>query len=244
MDGTTPSKLRYIRRVGLLGDIHGHSAELTTALTHLKELPDLDALLCTGDIPGMTVDGDSNHCCRLLEENRVIVVRGNHDRWAVENAESRVLLGLSDEWPLAPGSNQFLRSLPPTYEFETALGLVLLCHGTGSDDLTGLYPGDGINAFDHNHALHALYREERVRLLVCGHTHQRMVRQLDHLTILNASSLAWEKIEGLPMRTSPGTALRHKNPCFAVVDFEQRAAQFYNIDRVTHAIREAERFSL
>jgi predicted phosphodiesterase len=192
----------------------------------------------------MPANGDTNVCCQLVAEYGVLAVRGNHDRWSLENDNQRVLLGISDQWPLAPASIEFLKTLPPTREFETAFGPLLLCHGTGEDDQTGVYPGDNAIALESNHQFNAIYNEGRIRVMIAGHTHQRMVRVLDHLTLINSAAVACEKENSLPTRLSPGTALRRKNPCFSIVDFENRFVQFYNIDRVTFNIMEADRFML
>jgi predicted phosphodiesterase len=231
-------------RAGLIGDVHGHSALLEIALRFLTRQKELDAILCTGDLPGDTANGDTDVCCKLLSEARVLSVRGNHDRWSIENQDQRVLLGISDQWPLASDSIEYLKTLPPTREFETPLGPVLLCHGTGEDDQTGVYPNDIEFSLETNEQLKAVHDAGRIRLMIAGHTHQRMVRTLDHLTLINSAAVACEKSNSLPTRLSPGTALRRKNPCFSIVDFENRYIQFYNIDRVSYEIAEADRFAL
>ncbi len=233
-----------LRRAGVIGDVHGHSTLLEVALRYLSEKTDLDAILCTGDLPGSTANGDTDVCCRLLAQYGVTAVRGNHDRWSLENDNERVLLGISDQWPLAPASIDYLKTLPVTREFETELGPLLLCHGTGEDDQTGVYPGDSGVALESNHQLNAVFSEGRIRIMIAGHTHQRMVRALDHLTLINAAAVACEKSNSLPTRLSPGTALRRKNPCFSIIDFDERYVQFYNIDRVTYTVTESDRFVL
>jgi predicted phosphodiesterase len=233
-----------LRRAGVIGDIHGHSTLLEVALRFLTERKDLDAVLCTGDLPGTTANGDTDVCCKLLAEYGVLAVRGNHDRWSLENDGQRILLGISDQWPLAATSIEYLKTLPSTREFETPLGPLLLCHGTGEDDQTGVYPGDIGIALESNHQLNAIYSEGRIRFMISGHTHQRMVRVLDHLTLINAAAVACEKSSSLPTRLSPGTALRRKNPCFSIIDFENRSVQFYNIDRVSYDVTEADQFRL
>ncbi|MBC8104120.1 MAG: metallophosphoesterase family protein [Cytophagales bacterium] len=240
----TLSPPALLRRVGVIGDVHGHSSLLDAALQFLSPRTDLDALVCTGDIPGDARHGDTDCCCRLLEEHRVFVVRGNHDRWAVENEHERVLLGLSDQWPLSKDSIAYLKSLPATLEFDTPLGPLLVCHGTGEDDQTGVYPGDTRAVLESNDPLHALYGEGRIRVMIAGHTHQRMVRTLDHLHIVNAAAVACERDGSLSMRVSPGTVLRHKNPCLAIVDFETRRVQYYNIARSKLTVTEAESYLL
>ena len=60
----------------------------------------------------------------------------------------------------------------------------------------------------------ALWRDETdigLAFVLCGHSHLRMVRHFDHLTVVNAGTL-------LPDRAG-----------FCTVDFEQRNARFFDI---------------
>jgi predicted phosphodiesterase len=70
----------YIRRVGLIGDVHAEAGLLEQSIRFLQG-EGVDTLLCMGDL----VDGfgDIDRCCELLEQENVYTVLGNHDRWCL-----------------------------------------------------------------------------------------------------------------------------------------------------------------
>ena len=71
-----------IKKLGVIGDVHAEHHRLEAALEHLESL-DTDAIVCTGDI----VDGIGcpNESIKLLDNSAVFTVRGNHDRWILED---------------------------------------------------------------------------------------------------------------------------------------------------------------
>jgi putative phosphoesterase len=176
-------------RFGILGDIHAEDEMLAAALEFLSR-ESLDAILAVGDI----VDGagSADACCGLLVRHGVVVVRGNHDRWFLEGK----LRDLPDSTPpsgVVASTRAFLTSLPPTRLVETARGTLLLCHGTGEDDMHAVRPDDFGCAIETNEALQELLSEGRISMLVCGHSHRRMVRRIGSLTIINAGTLRREE---------------------------------------------------
>lgn len=197
-----------ISRIGVIGDIHTEAGSLAAALGFLHAMP-LDVLMCTGDI--VTGKGDLNRCCQLLQIRGVATVRGNHDRWFLGGAMGD-LPDATDEAEVVPEAKLFLASLPPTRTYATAAGPLLLCHGLGEDDMAGVFPHDYGYALEANHRLNALYTAAEYRFIVNGHTHHRMVRAFDSLTIINAGTLRIEH-----------------EPCFLTVDFGQGAVQFYDL---------------
>jgi predicted phosphodiesterase len=115
-------------------------------------------------------------------------VRGNHDRWFFAAGYDRLPHFTPDE-EIAGADRLWLASLPPVLRLHTARGPLLLCHGLGSDDMAGVLPHDQGYALDANHRLHALVGAAEYRFIVNGHTHRRMVRTFDGLTILNGGTL-------------------------------------------------------
>ena len=219
-----PESAPFLRRVGVIGDIHGEDAALAKALDFFASNGAWDALLCTGDLPEKQGVGDSERCCRQLEEAGVLTVRGNHDRWYFENAELRTILGFEETF--SETAQAFLKSLPPFRVFDTPAGRLLLCHGIGRDDTSGIYRGGEDS--DIEKALERYGLPGPYRFMLSGHTHQRMVRPLANgLTLINA-----------------GTLQRGKEPCLSTIDFDLRQIQFYDITPIAHAIRRAETISL
>ena len=215
--------------MGIIGDIHSEDALLETALAFLRQQPELGTLICVGDI--VTGSGDANRCCRLLREANVRTVRGNHDRWFLNQSRG---IGGYLHLPRATADDEitgdnraFLESLPVTQCIETPQGCVLLCHGLGDDDNSGVYSGDTGPALEGNHRLHALVGAGDFRFIVNGHTHDRMVRAFDALTLINA-----------------GTLRRDIRPGFAVADFAANFVQFYDIEPDTRRISASEMFLL
>jgi predicted phosphodiesterase len=164
----------------------------------------------------------------LLREAGVQTVRGNHDRWFFAAGYDRLPHFTSDE-EIAGADRLWLASLPPVLRLHTARGPLLLCHGLGSDDMAGVLPHDQGYALDANHRLHALVGAAEYRFIVNGHTHRRMVRTFDGLTILNG-----------------GTLRSDHQPCICVADFEAGAARCYNLsdDTAKPRIQPAEIFAL
>ena len=117
---------------------------------------------------------------------------------------------------------RFAQTLPPYLNLQVPFGSALLCHGVGANDMEGIYPGGEDDTLIYALKGRRIYGWDRVML--CGHTHKRLVRTVGTLTIINA-----------------GTLRRDNEPCFSVVDFETGEAQFYNLDPKTHAITEAEK---
>lgn len=196
------------RRIGVIGDIHTETEVLRWALATLKS-EQVELVLATGDIAdGPDPETGMGQCCTLLRERGVYAVRGNHDRWLLDG-EMRHLPDAASPDDLDPASRNYLLSLPASIEVETPLGLMLFGHGLGDDDMATLYPHDHGPALTDNAVLQSLLRDGRYRLLCAGHTHRRMVRVIEHVTVINA-----------------GTLLRKREPCCLVLDFEARMARF------------------
>lgn len=197
-----------IKTVGVIGDVHCEAEALAAALDHLASLGP-DRVLCVGDIVDGT--GDPNRCCGLLREAGALTVCGNHERWLFEGA-MRNLPGATRLEALDASSREYLRVLPKTCEIETMSGRALLCHGLGEQDMAGVRPDDRGYALENNDTLQSLIHDGRYAFLINGHTHQRMVRRVGALAVINA-----------------GTLHRDYSPCFAFVDFEHERATFFEL---------------
>jgi predicted phosphodiesterase len=200
-----------LSRIGLIGDVHTERARLAHVLDQLAAMK-LDGIVCTGDI----VDGpndvtDAAECCALLQRFKVTTICGNHDRWILDG-EMRDLKGAIDAEEAPPEMMDYLSTLPPTVDLDTPLGKVLLCHGTGTDDMHAVQPFDHGLALESNEALQTLLHDGRYRYVISGHTHRSMVRAVGSLTLINA-----------------GTLLTGQTPCWSVIDFAKKHIQFYEV---------------
>jgi putative phosphoesterase len=202
-----------LRRVGVIGDVHAEDRALETTLRFLKGEA-LDAILCVGDVADGR--GDVDACCRLLVEARVECVRGNHDRWLLRN-ELRDLEDATRVELLSRETLAYIKGLPTTRRFETPAGRLLVCHGLGETDMASVGPDDVGYALEANDVLQNILGTRDVAIVVNGHTHKRMVRRIDHLTIINA-----------------GTLFSDHEPGFLIVDFAANVVRLYDLqgDRV------------
>lgn len=172
---------------------------------------EVELIFATGDVADGPHTGDElNRCCALLASEGVRCILGNHDRWLLEG-EMRHLPDANFPEDLNDASREYLRGLPASVEVDTPLGKMLVGHGLGGDDMATFYPHDHGPAITDNATLQALLRERRHRMLVGGHTHRRMVRSVEGVTVINA-----------------GTLLQRRDPCCVVIDLEAKEARFYD----------------
>jgi predicted phosphodiesterase len=83
----------------------------------------------------------------------------------------------------------------------------------GESDMGGVWPDDQGYFLESNIALLRLVLEGEFQFVVNGHTHNRMVRRFEDVTIINA-----------------GTLYHAHNPCFLIADFKEGFVHFYDID--------------
>lgn len=171
-------------RWGVIGDVHCEDERLETSITTLLEAG-ADTLIQVGDI----VDGGGNleRCVELLKAHDVHTIAGNHERWFLAG-EMRELKGATLE--ADESTRSFLASLPATRRFDTPKGDLLVCHGVGENDMVNLRPDTrGYALQSVMPSLRPLLLDTSLRFMLGGHTHQRMVRTFEGLTVINAGTL-------------------------------------------------------
>jgi len=193
--------MRFIRRIGAIGDIHSEDDRLDRALSYLQPL-ELDLIVSTGDL--IDGPGSVDLCCELLRSNQVLAVRGNHDRWFLRGQLIVTPIEIREE------NRDYLNSLPVTREFQTPRGMLLLCHGLGSNDMAVVSSHGNGYALESNEELHSLMSQGKYRFTLNGHSHHPLVRHFQGLTIINA-----------------GTLLREHTPGFLTLDFEKGIVEFF-----------------
>jgi predicted phosphodiesterase len=152
-------------------------------------------------------------------------VRGNHERWLLKD-EMRDLPDANVRFDFKPGSWEFVKKLPLWRKLETVAGSALLCHGLGEYDMGGVLPWNDASTRHTNHALWELVDSHEYDFIINGHTHRRLVRKVEHLTLINA-----------------GTLFREHAPCCLIVDFEARVAEYFNLPAEDNIVK-AERIEL
>lgn len=174
------------RRIGLIGDVHAEHARLETAISTLLAAG-ADTLICTGDI--CDGPGDIERCIELLLEHNVLTVRGNHDRWMLDN-RVRHIKDAHQRSDLSDAAIDYLSTLPTQRNITTSAGKLLLCHGVLDNDLGKVWPGSERMPPERSKALDKLIEHGAYQLLVNGHMHYRIVLDYPGLTHINAGTLS------------------------------------------------------
>ncbi|MFU8816483.1 MAG: metallophosphoesterase family protein [Pseudomonadales bacterium] len=185
MKSAYASALPPIRRLGVIGDLHGEHQRLETVLEWLAG-QQLDALVCTGDLADGT--GCINRSCALLQQAEVITVAGNHDRWLLQN-RVRHVAGAHRIEQLEEGNLNYMRSLPQVITLDTVAGPLLLCHGVAGNDLGKVWPGTPRSRIERSAELDALLTADHHRFVINGHMHFRVLIDFQRLLLINAGTL-------------------------------------------------------
>lgn len=194
-------------RFGVLGDIHAEVEAVEAALALFGSLR-LERLLSVGDVADGP--GDLDRTVQLLRDAGVEAVAGNHERWIL-SGQLRTLDDAHRLEQLKPESVAWLSALPQTRRYETVRGRLLLCHGVDTDDMVCLREDDTGYALETNDALTRLLVHNEYALMVGGHTHDRMVRKIGALTVVNA-----------------GTLKRDDEPGVLVLELEAGVARYFD----------------
>jgi predicted phosphodiesterase len=197
---------RRIRRLGILGDIHGEAVGLAKAIEFLRSNGRADCIVSVGDI----VDGRGSvdDCCDLLIKEGVLAVRGNHDRWMLKGY-MRSLRFATDLHALKRRSRDFLRSLPTTRVLTASTGVVSLAHGVGNDDMRALPPSPTKHLASVLSACHVV--PETTVAIISGHSHRRGGIRRGNITFIAA-----------------GTLLAPR-PCVSILDCDDGEISFHDI---------------
>jgi predicted phosphodiesterase len=180
-------------RVAALYDIHANAVALRAVLAEL-EREHVDLIVVGGDaVPG-PLPGPTIGLLRSLGD-RAVFVRGNTDRWTVEEFDARAGGGPDEgrvERPAAAWTatiidqeqRDFLASFQEPVVIEVdGLGATLFCHGSPRSDeeiLTALTPED---------RWRPMFAGVDQQLVVCGHTHAQSDRVLGGVRVVNAGSV-------------------------------------------------------
>jgi predicted phosphodiesterase len=212
-------------RVAALYDIHANPVALRAVLAELEQEP-LDLIVVGGDaVPG-PLPVPTIELLRSLG-NRAVFVRGNTDRWTVEEFDARAAIASEAgrvERPAAAwtatvidqGDRDFLASFQESLVIEVdGLGATLFCHGSPRSDeeiLTALTPED---------RWRPMFAGVEQQLVVCGHTHAQSDRVLGGVRVVNAGSV------GMPYEGRAGAywALLGPDVRLRRTDYDIRAAE-------------------
>lgn len=212
------------QRIGVIGDVHAHHRNLEVALEYLSS-QQVDVLVCTGDI--MDGQGDVDACIGLLRGADVITVRGNHDRWVMQD-KARHVPHAHHRKDLADDVLEYLQALPIQQQLNTVAGQLLLCHGVAQHDLGKIWPGTERMAAERSSELDALIAKGDFELMINGHMHYRTLIHFEALTLLNA-----------------GTVRGDHRPGFSLLDLgEQRVHGYEVFADAEHKVQHVKTLSL
>jgi predicted phosphodiesterase len=199
-----------LSRLGVIGDVHCESDTLGRVLDAL-EMMNVEAVLCVGDL--VDGPGDADATLAMLQARQVLCVAGNHERWFLDG-EQRSLENATGA--INETSRAFLDALPKVRGYTTPNGNALLCHGVGEDDEAWLLSDTRGYALQDIPTLRELMLDQEVQFMLCGHTHERMIRVFPGLTVINA-----------------GTIHRKDEQTFMVLDFAATRVSFYSAAEAT-----------
>ncbi|WP_276299546.1 metallophosphoesterase family protein [Halorussus lipolyticus] len=204
-------------RIGVLSDIHSNRVAFEAVL---DDMPDVDALICAGDVVGY--NPWPAECVEIVREREIPTVMGNHDRAVAEdtafrfNAMAKAGVEHSTD-RLSDDQRDWLADLPDARrEFD---GRVKIVHG---------HPDDPDHYTMPSEFSPALLGDEEV--LVMGHTHVQHHEVYAEGVVMNPGSV------GQPRDDDPRAA-------YAVLDLddlsvEERRVE-YDIDAVQEAVSDA-----
>jgi putative phosphoesterase len=204
-------------RIGVCSDIHSNRVAFEMVLA---DVPDVDALVCAGDVVGY--NPWPAECIEMVREREIPTVMGNHDRAVAEgtafrfNAMAKAGVDHASE-RLSEEQREWLADLPnERREFD---GRVKIVHG---------HPDDPDHYTMPEEFSPALLGEEDA--LIMGHTHVQHHEVYDEGVVMNPGSV------GQPRDRDPRAA-------YAVLDLDDRSVEErrveYDIDAVQAAVEDA-----
>lgn len=145
-------------RLALIADVHADVAALRDALAMAARLG-CKQVLCAGDTVGF--GSHPEETVALLCGRAIPCVRGNHDRWAANPAQSGALAT-----HLSSDALLYLGGLPQTWNQAVEGVRLAMCHGLPTSDMEAVEPGKLTSA-----DVRALLAATGADLLICGHAH-------------------------------------------------------------------------
>ena len=177
--------------VGLIGDVHANLPALEAVLEHAQER-EVDAFWNVGDFVGYGAFPDE--VVQRLRVENVLSILGNYDlkvldikrkkkKWRRKRIPLKIF---AFEWAyqnLSKKSRKYLRTLPEEILLEWEGKVVLLTHAS---------PVSNEEALDVNtpeSRLCELAQRAQADLIICGHSHQAFIRQVDDVWFINTGSV-------------------------------------------------------
>jgi len=199
-------------RVGVISDIHANRVALETVL---GDMPDVDELVCAGDVVGY--NPHPADCVEAIREREIPTVMGNHDRMLAtgRNFRGNHMARAGVEYArrrLGDDALGWLEDLPD--ERTLFEGRIKIVHGHPDDPDRYTYPEEFSPA---------MLGEEDV--LIMGHTHVQHAEQYGEGIVLNPGSV------GQPRDSDPRAA-------YAVVDLDAFTVDEHRVEYDVGAVQD------
>lgn len=203
-------------RFAAIADIHGNAFALKAVLRDMDSLG-LSTAVNLGDFFSGPLDAAET--ANLLMQRNFQSIRGNHDRYLIEQMPSH--MGPSDKVAFDQLDETHLDWIAGLPETLTVFGNVFLCHGTPKSDSTYWLERVETSGTVRSATLEEIQVEADgvdAGLILCAHTHiPRCIRLPDGRTILNPGSVgcpAYDDDEPVYHHMQTGTP----NASYAVVE--------------------------
>lgn len=161
---------KVTKRLGFLTDVHGDLEALDDALEQLERMG-CGTIVCGGDVVDYGPSPEAT--LARLRERGIPIVRGNHERWATENAGAGAELDEDDsdesdagEWGAFRDVEKHLAGLPRGWRESIAGVRVAVRHGSPRSDM------DGIDASISLVRAESFLDAVEADVLLVGHTHR------------------------------------------------------------------------
>jgi len=203
-------------KIAILSDIHGNLRALEAVVA---DMPSIDMILCCGDMVGYYPD--VNEVCALLRDMNALAVRGNHDAYLIGELhfDSTKASAYRPEWArerLASNNLQWLKALPIEMRFSWDSLILTMRHASPWDEEMYLYADS------------PCLSEIRLQLnemLVIGHTHHPMMKNVGDGIVLNPGSV------GQPRDGNPEAS-------YAILETGNKYTQMRRVPYDVHAFQE------
>ncbi|MEM9359439.1 MAG: metallophosphoesterase family protein [Pseudomonadota bacterium] len=176
------------QRFAVIADIHSNADALLAVLQDISDRR-IDSIINLGD--HLSGPMAARETADILTAIKMLSIRGNHDRWLVEQERASMssIDGVAFD-QLEASHLDWLQKLPPTLEVSDE---IFACHGTPASDTSYWMESVTVNGDVVLRAAEEIAKEAegiKASLLLCGHTHLgRRVDLLDGRTILNPGSV-------------------------------------------------------
>ncbi len=198
--------------IAVISDIHANLPALEAVL---REIGDVDEILCAGDLVGY--NPWPNEVISMVRERGIRCILGNHDRAILRRDFSyfNPIAVEACQWTLehlTPESLEFLASLPENMILDMDDSRIAVHHGSPWDEDMYVYPDMVDESF---------LEKDGADILIMGHTHVPFIAEFPSGKILNPGSV------GQPRDGDPRAS-------YAIIDeqgIEIRRVD-YDIDRV------------